>query len=193
MNRKHIVAITVCAPLLLANEGGCDPKADTPSAVQQEQEITERSQDQLMRNQPIPTFDWSLERHLLIQLYGARQRATATFSFVQSEYTGKVLWSCPSLGFPLPYATQLTNSVQPIWDHDIHGTAGVTVALPEPNGLYPPASAEGTWVMCVDAKGRITPRYEERRVTVTVTPMTEKDGQLVVQDGAEPTLTLDRK
>jgi hypothetical protein len=182
---KRIIGIAICAPLLLANEGGCD---STPSAASKEQAVQNTQMEQFLRNQPVPSFDWSLERHMLIQLYAARQRATNTFSVVQSEFTGKVLWSCPSIGFPLPYATQLTNPQQVRYFNE-HLNA--VVAQQEPNGLFTPQQSEATWVPCVDEKGKITPVYEEKHVTVFLRPVEERDGQLVVIPGKSASLTID--
>ena len=160
MRLRHLIGLAICAPVLLANDGGCDSK---PTAAGIEQAQQDLQMQQFLRNQPVPSFDWSLERHMLIQLYAARQKATNTYSFVQSEYTGKVLWQCPSIGFPLPYATQLTNPQQLTWRRFDTGpsrdTALGVVAQQEPNGLFTPSTADATWVPCVDDKGKITPVY----------------------------------
>lgn len=139
----------------------------------------------ILRNQPPPTFDFSIERKIMIALYEARQHSIATYSFVQSDYTGKVLWSCSSLGYPIPYSTQLTNPDQEV---------GYNVVLPqnEPNGLFPPPSSEATWVPCVDEHGQITPVYEEKRVTVFLRPMQEQNGQLVPVAGGKASLGISK-
>ena len=176
--------------------GGADGDGCTAaprSAASVEQQSQDLQMQQFLRNQPVPSFDWSLERHMLIHLYAARQKATNTFSVVQSEFTGKILWSCPSMGFPLPYATQLTNSLQLIQKNDSgHWYDGV-VGQQEPNGLFSPPAADGTWVPCVDEKGRITPVYEERKVTTFLRPVTEVNGTLVPVPGSTSSLTIDPK
>lgn len=139
----------------------------------------------ILRNQPPPSYDFSMERKIMIALYNARQHSIATYSFAQSEFTGKVLWSCPSLGYPIPYSTQLTNPNQIVWLNS-HVT---TLPQNEPNGLFPPPSSEATWVPCVDETGNITPVYEEKRVTVFLRPMREQDGQLVPSEG-KPSLSI---
>jgi hypothetical protein len=178
--------------LVCAGAGG-DGCTRTPvSAAQIEQATQNRQMDQFLRNQPVPSFDWSLERHMMLALYTARQHATNTFSVVQSEFTGKVLWSCPSIGFPLPYATQLTNPEQVVFAHHPteHDASGV-VSQQEPNGLFTPSTADGTWVPCVDEKGKIVPVYEERKVTTFLRPMVEKDGILVPKEGSVASLTIE--
>lgn len=188
-----VVLVPMAVMLGGANGDGCN--TSTPSgAAAQEHAQQDLQMQQFLRNQPVPSFDWSLERHMLIQLYAARQKATNTFSVVQSEFTGKILWSCPSMGFPLPYATQLTNPLQGQWaQKGAQGIAGISINQQEPNGLFTPATADGTWVPCVDEKGRITPVYEERKVTTFLRPVTEQNGTLVPVAGSTASLTIDPK
>lgn len=198
--RSRFLALFLLAPLAVllggADGDGCSSRPNA-TAASSEQSTQDLQMQQFLRNQPVPSFDWSLERHMLIQLYAARQRATNTFSVVQSDFTGKVLWSCPSMGFPLPYATQLTNPQQVISKYYSatsggHISDGV-VSQQEPNGLFSPQGADGTWVPCVDEKGKITPVYEERKVTTFLRPMMEKDGALVPVPGGTASLTIDPK
>lgn len=184
----------IIALALLAGLSGC--KEFTLSSTQKESAIVDVAQGQLVKNQPTPIYDWSLERHLLTKLYDARQRATTTFSYVQSDFTGKVLWSCPSIGFPIPYATQLTNPSKldyrtiPASGGGYHVSDGV-IPQAEPNGLYSPANSDATWVMCVNAKGKIVPRYEERKVSVSLIPLHEVNGSMVEVDGADASFSID--
>jgi len=71
---------------------------------------------------------------------------------------GKFTFFCDSFGYPIPYATQFSapESMQRYHLPAGKGTGqtltyGVT-RLPqtEPNGLFMPASADGTWVVCKD-------------------------------------------
>jgi hypothetical protein len=175
--------------LLTGAQGGCD---DSKSAAENERAAQDTQMQQFLRNQPVPSFDWSLERHMLIQIYIARQKATNTFSVVQSEYTGKVLWQCDSIGFPLPYGTQLTNPLAAEWRWRSGGDyASAVIEQQEPNGLFSPSSAEGTWVPCVDEKGKITPVYEERKVSVFLRPMEEINGKLTPRAGSAASLQID--
>ena len=187
------IALNIAAVLLICGAGGDGCTQRTPSTAAS----TERAQQdaqmmQFLRNQPVPIYNWSLERHMLIKIYDARQKATSTFSVVQSELTGKVMWSCPSIGFPLPYATQLTNPQQVVFAHHPteHDASGV-VSQQEPNGLFSPAHSDATWVPCVNAKGQITPVYEERKVTVFLQEMQEINGRLTPAQGATASLSID--
>lgn len=80
---------------------------------------------------------------------------------------GKLTYMGETIGYPLPYATQYTNpqKVERVW--------GEPVVLPQadPNGLFSPASAEGTWVLMKDPNGKdVTPVYIEPRVVTSTFP-----------------------
>ena len=190
MNKATVfktLGLVLSVVLCTADSGGCT--TDTSSGTTTEQSQQASAYSNLINNQPAPTYDWSQEREIAIQLYNARQGAVATFSVVQSPYTGKVLWSCNSIGFPLPYSTQLTN---PEFVYDPPDVQGVYV-LPqsEPNGLFPPPESAATWVPCVNSKGQISPVYEEKDVTVFMQPMVQNaDGSLVPVSGSTPSVSI---
>jgi len=192
MNSKYKMA-AVLLPVAVflggADGDGCTTAPRTAASI--EQTSQDLQMQQFLRNQPVPSFDWSLERHMLIALYTARQKATNTFSVVQSDFTGKILWSCPSMGFPLPYATQLTNPQQLIQKSDSSHWYDGVIGQQEPNGLFSPPAADGTWVPCVDEHGKITPVYEERKVTTFLRPMMEQNGTLVPVAGQQASLAID--
>lgn len=193
--RNRLLIGLGCVFSLTAAEGGCHD--DTPqraSAATSEQAQQNARMEQYQRNQPVPVFDWSLERHMLIQIYTARQTATLTHSYVQSEFTGKILWQCDSMGFPLPYSTQLTNPLQVVgstYSSGASAVSAVAIGQQEPNGLFPPATSDATMVPCVDETGKITPVYEEKHVTVFFRPMEEHDGKLVPTPGKSASLQID--
>ena len=50
------------------------------------------------------------------------------------------------------------------------------LAQADPNGLFSPGSAEGTWIMCKDPKGPdVRPVYVEPRVIVSPFPLPADD------------------
>jgi hypothetical protein len=171
--------IGVCfLPFLLANTApsGCD-------STEKEHNTVERQQQIYVNNQPAPTFNWGLERHLMIELYTTRNKVTSTFTYVRNQYTGKVMSWCPSIGFPIPANTQLTNP------HYWAGT-GVSLDQAEPNGLFSSPSTRGTYVMCVDKDGNVVPRYYEQDVETYAIPMKEVNGELVEVEGAIPSIMI---
>ena len=130
-----------------------------------------------VESQPPPYFERSLERFLMTELYRRRNEAVATWSYVQSPFTGKILWTCPSVGYPIPGGTQLTNPEQTIG-------GGGSIPQAEPNGLFSPSSSQGTYVMCVNSDGTVSPAYVEDTVRTFSQPMYERDGLLAPTDKA---------
>ena len=187
MNKRFTLA---CLPVvaLCCMADSCD---NQPSARSKEASIVEKQNQIYVATQPPPVFDWSLERHLLTELYKARNNAVATYSYVRNQYTGKVMSSCPSVGFPISAATQLTNP-QMIAAKE-YQTGVLALPQAEPNGLFTPAESRGTYVMCLNKDGKVTPRYYEQDVEAYVTPMREVDGQLVEVEGAKASITIDPK
>jgi hypothetical protein len=79
---------------------------------------------------------------------------------------GKLIFFCSSIGYGLPYATQFTN---PQKIEDKQTQIGYAI-LPQadPNGLFSPASAEGTWILCKDPNSdKVAPIYVEPRVVTS--------------------------
>ncbi len=173
--RKY--APVVIGLALLALLAACSVEESESQQVQQQQ-------DQYVRNQPLPVFDWSLERHLMIELYRSRNNAVSTFSLTWDPFRGKISWSCPSIGYPIPGGTQLTNPEQ-------YAFNGTTLPQAEPNGLFSPATSAGTYVMCVNPDGTVSPVYNEDNVRTYPQPMVEMDGQLVPAPNTQPSLRID--
>lgn len=150
--------------LVLAVLSGCNA-ADSQQA--KEVQAVNRQQEQYSIAQPIPAYDWSLERDLVIKLYNLRNERVATHSVWRSDL-GMVEGDCPSMGFGIPYDTSLTNP----WlatDEDPTGfdKASLTsIGQPEPNGIFASTNTAATWVMCVGSSGLIEPHYVETKVTV---------------------------
>lgn len=140
----------------------CDEDATRKS----DSKNVEAQQGQYAIVQPVPRFDWSLERDLTIQLYQARNEQVATHSVWRSN-TGMVEGDCKSIGFGLPYDTSLTNPLKGV---RISANGGaVSVEQAEPNGIFASKNSNATWVMCVvETEGLVStvPVYIESRVTV---------------------------
>jgi len=140
---------------------GCDSLISQES---RDEMVVEKQQSQYAKLQPIPAFNFSLERHLVSQLYKIRNQRVATHSVWRSDF-GKIEGDCPSMGFGLPYDTSLTNPLQP--SHQ-----GSTIEQAEPNGIFASKNTAATWVMCVGKSGVIEPMYVETKVTVYPGPVT---------------------
>ena len=154
----------------------------------------QQQQSQYAKGQPVPAFNWSLERDLVIQLYQIRNQKAATHSVWRSDY-GLLEGDCPSLGFGIPFDTSLTNPlVQNIryWGGGVGRTVDV-VEQAEPNGIFASKNTTATWVMCLGESGDIEPVYVEAKVTAYPGPvLVDYDKNRVKRSGAA-TVLISRK
>jgi len=160
---KKFLGILAVAVLVVA---ACDVKSNSEIADQN------RVQDQQAHYatvQPIPYFDFSMDRDTLVQIYKAKNEARTTHSVVTSQGTGAVLWDCPSIGFPLPADTQLTNGLQPFGGN---ATGLTSIEQAEPNGLYSSKNTDATYVLCIGDDGKVSPVYTEQKVNAFPFPVT---------------------
>lgn len=163
---KKIVLVSVALSMILT---GCDEYKKTESS--KTSAAVERQQSQFAKAQPIPAYDWSLERDLLIQLYNIRNMKALTHSVWRSDL-GKIEGDCASIGFGIPYDTSLTNplvATDTSQSGDVdrsYGRALTSIEQPEPNGVYASKNTSATWVMCAGDNGTIEPIYIESKVTV---------------------------
>ena len=106
------------------------------------------------------------ERKLLKDILELRdQDGLVTFTYLVAEQTGKLTYLGQSIGYGIPAATQYTNP-QKVEYYTNSGYLSLPQA--DPNGLFSPASAEGTWVMLKDPQGdKVRPVYIEPRIVVS--------------------------
>ena len=155
--------------LLLVSLSGCAESTDT--ATNQEAQQVEAQQQQYLIAQPVPQFDWSLERYLVGELYKIRNRKVATYSVWRSDY-GLIEGDCPSSGYGIPYDVSMTNPLQATdvskegRRHSYEGGALTSIGQAEPNGIFASTNTSATWVFCVDETGDLMPVYVESHVTV---------------------------
>lgn len=160
---KPIISIAALA-LLGVSLVGCGeytPSSDEAQREQQEQILREGSAQTGMPN--IKNFR---ERKLLKQILEMRdQDGLVTYTYTVSETTGRPVFLCNSIGYAIPAATQYTNPQKT----DYYSTGSVTLPQADPNGLFSPDNAEGSWVMCSDpnGSGKTRPVYVEPRVIVS--------------------------
>jgi hypothetical protein len=73
-----------------------------------------------------------------------------------------------TVGYGLPYATQFTSPQRPARADETYERGNLSLPQADPNGLFSPASAEGTWILMKDPKGNETkPVYIEPRILTT--------------------------
>lgn len=187
MKKLLIIPALIFAALL----AGCQ-EGNVTTTETKDQQAVQRQQAQYQIGQPIPAYDWSLERDLLIQLYNIRNREVTTHSVWRSDY-GLVEGDCPSMGFGLPYDTSLTN---PLQGQEVEvsryqsANPAVAIGQPEPNGVFASTNTSATWVFCVGLSGAIEPVYVESKVTVYPGPVDIDYATNRVVRRGDPTVSL---
>ena len=159
MKRTALILSALAAVALLS---ACD--GPSPTSTQIERKKQEEMSLQAVTQVGMPAIVNFAEKRMMKDIMELRDRMEPTITYV-TDMNGRLHKRCNSVGYGLPYATQYTNPMRVGGD----GTHGyVTLPQADPNGLYSPASAEGTWVLCVDHKdGKAKPIYVEPRVIVS--------------------------
>lgn len=173
------------AMVTMGVKSGCD-SANTAS--DKEARSVNSQQSQYSIGQPIPVFDWSFERHLMIQLYKLRNKKVSTHAVWRSDY-GMVEGDCPSMGYGIPYDVSLTNPLV---------ATGYTQSLtsieqPEPNGIFASKNTAATWVMCIGVSGSIEPVYVESKVTIYPSSVVVDYKNNSVKRSGKTTVTISKK
>lgn len=140
---------------------GCDKQAPTGDDIMNAQQRQMDRQAALAVGPPaIVNFQ---EKRTLKQIYELRDTQLSTVTYIVDRY-GKTHKICDSVGYGIPYATQYTNPSK----IDYYGQVVMTLPQADPNGLFSPAAAEGTWVLCLNPKNKkVVPIYIEPRIIVS--------------------------
>ena len=166
--KKSIIFISLISMLLFT---ACDLFIDTQST--KETQKVNQQQEQYSIGQPVPAFDWSFERDLVIQLYRLRNQKVATYTVWRSDY-GLIEGDCSSIGYGIPYETSLTNPLVSTNDNQRgrRMSSLTSIEQAEPNGVFASKNTNATWVMSIDpATSQIAPLYIESKVTVYPYPI----------------------
>lgn len=142
---------------------GCtENTSDRTQQKQQEQLLSEAT-----RQTGMPAIVNFRERKILKDILELRdQEGLVTYTYLWNEFNGKLVYLGESIGYGIPYATQYTNPQKLEWMGS--GSGWITLPHADPNGLFSPESAEGTWVLLKDPNGSdVRPVYVEPRILVS--------------------------
>lgn len=167
--------------------------SDTPQTASESTQVNDQ-QTIYAQNQPLHHYDYSPERDELQQIYDFRMKGGNTWTVFYSM--GKPIFSCPSIGFPLPYTTQLTNPDQ-VQEHNGQYSGGnVVVPQAEPNGLYT-GTTNATEVLCVrtlpGGGSQVVPVYSEPDVIVLPYPVTIGSDGTIQDTGGSSSVQINVK
>lgn len=157
---SKIVLVTLAA-LALA---GCEPptNSDQKQRVAQEQLAAEAHQQVGMP--AIRNFQEKRFAKMILELRDTSIR-TQTYTIAMD---GRLMKICDSIGYGLPYTTQYTNPQR----MTSLNSNPITLPQADPNGLFSPAQADGTWVLCLSPEDQKTvPIFVEPRVIVSPFPL----------------------
>ena len=163
---KKFIYLALFATSMLA---ACD-QVPTTSAERSQQRQTDQLQRDAEARVGMPRVTNFTEKRLANMIVELRDEPNlATFSYLAPKGSA-ICFLGKSIGYGLPYTTQITNPSKSLDDKGVDG--GDTV-LPqaEPNGLYSSDSTDATWVLLVGPDGKPQPSYVEADVITTLAPM----------------------
>lgn len=162
MKAISVSLLLVAASLVFVGCAPEGPKSDSIIQAQQEKMVEES-----VAQTGLPGVTRFTEKKLMKMLYELRDTNIATYTYIR-DMNGRLFHVCDSVGYGLPYGTQYSNpeKIVPYGMNTYVPNTSHVVPQSEPNGLFMPPTAEGTWVMC-GTEAAIKPVYVEDRVLVS--------------------------
>jgi len=162
-----LISTAVAASLV-----ACDAQPAQPTANQVEhaQQMAQQAEGQASVG-PVDIINWTQKRQFKASLEAFDQPNLVTYSYLFSNYTGKVVPLCRSQGYGFNEATEYTNPMQSEWKYE--GNGGVESAVTsqqDPNGLYSRPTSAGTLLMCLTIAGKVMPVRSEPDVLTLPVP-----------------------
>lgn len=154
-------SVLVLMLVALMSSVACDRPAGSDEVQRRQQEVL---LEEGTAQAGMPSIKNFRERKILKDIIEMRDaNALATFTYLYSDMTGKFVFLGESIGFGIPAATQYTNPEKTIYHNGV-----ATMPQADPNGLFSPSSAEGTWVLLKDPNSKdVKPVYIEPRIIVS--------------------------
>ncbi len=161
-----IISILAFSTAVMIFVSGCEQGPPTSDQIANRQQ--EQLSQQAIQSVGMPAIVNFQEKRFLKQILELRDTKLSTITYTQ-DLQAKLHKLCDSVGYGIPYSTQYTNPQRIVGD-SYHAIASIPQA--DPNGLFSPAEAEGTWILCLDpATKDVSPVYVEPRVIVSTFPL----------------------
>jgi len=142
-----------------------EPTADEIDRQKQEKILQEGQ-----RQTGMPAIVNYQEKKNLKTIYELRDNnKLINYAYLFNNMTGKLIFIGKCIGYGIPYATQYSNPQKVYHEGSQYG---LILPQAEPNGLFMPADARGTWVLLLDKDGQPHPVYIEPDVIVSPFPLT---------------------
>lgn len=171
IQRVCFVMIMLVIAITTMSSTGCDVSHNTDDQQAEQQEKLMREGNAQLGMPNIVNFQ---ERKMMKMILELRDQANLVcYCYTVSEHTGQKVFLCKCIGFGLPYATQYTN---PQRVEQSYSQSFGTLPQADPNGLFMPQSAEGTWIMAIDpSTNEPKVMYVESRVLISQFPLNKQD------------------
>lgn len=163
--KLSIVLLMILFSMLLMGASDCDSGTSDRKLSQAQEQIMQEANAQV----GMPAIKNFQERKLMKMIFELRDQSDLLlYAYLFSEQTGKTTYIGRCIGYGLPYATQYTNPDRALRNNETSMAGNCTIPQADPNGLFMPATADGTWLMMVNPKtGKPDVCYFEPKVIVS--------------------------
>ena len=158
------------------------------TAEEKNQASTNEIMSDLGKSQPIPKVGYSQTRASLIKILELESRITSTWT-VERAMDGRVLTVFPSIGYPIPGGTSLTNPQQLTCQYYRLSGSGYScgaIGQAEPTGVFVPATSKGTRVIQVLPDGSKVVFYSESKLSTYAYPIKQVGEYKIEPAGSAP-------
>lgn len=167
MKRTFLFFSVIALTLTLMSNSGCEDTSSDAKLNKAQESIMEEANAQV----GMPAIKNFQERKFAKMILEMRDDPSLIcYAYIVSEMTGKPIYFGKCIGYGIPYSTQYTSPTklkQPYSGHEY-----IAVPQADPNGLFMPDSAEGTWLLMINPKTNdVKPVYIEPRVIVSPFPL----------------------
>ena len=166
-NKKKIMKSVLLAAMCITCLSAC-----TSETARKDKEYSEKMKSQIADAIGYPELANFFEYSQLKEIYELRDDPKLVcYWYTKCEYTGKWVYEGKCIGYGIPYSASITSPDTPLYNN--YDSSVVSQA--EPNGIYTNGlSTSATWILTVDADGKITPDYVEQTIRVTQNKISAK-------------------
>ena len=168
MNKFMTITAIAATAIALASCGEVPMESADRSQNRKQEELSKQG----VQSVGLPAIKNFQEKRILKDILELRDNPNFNTYTYTEDMNGRLHLRCNSIGYGIPYATQYTNPQRIAGALETPGQSAVTLPQADPNGLFSPASADGTWVLCkVPGKNDVQPVYMEPRIVVSPFPL----------------------
>lgn len=169
--KKFIITAIILMSITTAYASASRPRVQDAEEIQKRQ--TKQSMLEANRQIGMPAIKNYQERKLAKLIFELRdQEKMICYAYLQSDYSGKLIFIGKCIGYGLPYSVQYTNPQQIKEGEYSQSHWGTSIPQADPNGLYMPTGLSATWLMMIDPKTKKPrPVYIEPEIVVSPFPL----------------------